>query len=237
MIPYTLILAAVLLISPFAFKIAEKQDKKTKSRLKHILLFLLVSQILLGLISWKALILFLGITLVQIFLLTKKNPAETPTAVLNFINTFVFFFIMIRLDQKEISDSTNLAAIAIAFIILIGNVVSLLFINKEKRLRLKPLSRRGKLIFSLILVVTVAAILWLSSWNQGARTAVVARISSLPEVKEYLRAVPSGQVVIDHEDKETNSYLVHVYEVKDGHTATFNWYEVDKKTGKITTDF
>lgn len=168
MLAYTLILATVLIVSPFAFKIAEKQDKKTKSRLKHILLFLLVSQILLGLISWKILLPFLAISLVQIFLLTKKNPAKTPTAVLNFINTFVFFFIMIRLDQREISDSTNLAAIAIAFIILIGNVVSLLFINKEKRLQLKPLSRRGKLIFSLLLILAMTTVIGFSFWNKSA---------------------------------------------------------------------
>jgi len=28
-----------------------------------------------------------------------------------------------------------------------------------------------------------------------------------------------------------------VYEIKDGNTATFNWYNVDKNTGKITAEF
>ena len=38
-ISFSLILIAVLIISPFALTLAEKQDKKTKSRLKYIFLF------------------------------------------------------------------------------------------------------------------------------------------------------------------------------------------------------
>jgi len=237
MAPYTLILVAVSILSPFAITLAQKQDKKTKSRLKHIFLLLLIGQVSLGLLNWNALWLFLIISLLQIFLLIRKTPAETPIVVLNFINTFVFFLTMIRLDQRQISDSTNLTGIAIVFVILIGNVIGLLLINKEKKLRpIKPLSRRGKLIFSLILAGSMAIILGLSYWNKGTRDAVIARISALPEVKEYLRTVPSGLVVIDHDDKDTNSYLIHVYEIKNGHTATFNWYVVNKATGEIKAE-
>ena len=237
MTPYALILAAILIVSPFALKLAEKQDKKTKSNLRRTLLLLLVGQVLLGLVSWKALLLFLIISLIQIFLLTRKTPAQTPAVILNFINTFVFFMTMIRLDQKQIGDPANLAGIATAFVVLVGNVVGLLLINKEKKLRIKPLSRRGKLFSFSILVLTVAVILGFAYRNKSAGNAAIARVSRLPEVKEYLRAVPSGRVAIDHEDKETNSYLIQVYEIKDGHTATFNWYEVDKTTGEIKTEF
>ena len=48
-----------------------------------------------------------------------------------------------------------------------------------------------------------------------------------------LKRVPSGIVEIDNEDEKT--YTVHVYEIKDNHTATFNWYEVGKQSGKIKT--
>ena len=235
MTPYTLILIATIIVSPFAIILAQKQDKKTKSRLKNIFFFVLVAQIILGLFNWKALSLFLFISLIQILLLVCKT--QTPVVFLNFINTFVFWAIMIRLDQKPISDPANLAGIAIAFIVLIGNLVGLLLINKEKFLKLKPLARRGRLIFFLVLSLSVAVIFGFSYWNKSAGDTAIAKVSALPEVIEYLREVPTGLVTLDHEDRETNSYLIHVYETKDGHTATFNWYTVDKTTGEITKDF
>ena len=98
-------------------------------------------------------------------------------------------------------------------------------------------NRHGRLIFFLVLSLSVAVIFGFSYWNKSAENTAIAKVSALPEVIEYLRSVPSGRIVIDHEDKETNSYLIHVYEVVDDHTATFNWYEVDKTTGEITKDF
>ena len=99
------------------------------------------------------------------------------------------------------------------------------------------LSRRGKLIFSLILGLSMVVIFGLSFWNKNAENTAIAKVSAQPEVSEYLRAVPSGRVVLDHEDRETNSYFINVYEIVDNHTATFNWYTVDKTTGAITKDF
>ena len=227
---YTLILIAVLIISPFALTLAEKQDKKTKSRLKYIFLFLLIAQIILASFNWQMLLLFLAISLLQFFLLLKKpSPA---VVILNFINTFVLFITMVRLS-RPVGNLANLAIITAAFLVLTNNVIGLLLINKEKGLKLKPLSRQGKIIFSFALSLIVLTILGFSYWNKSLRDSAVAKVAVLPEVVEYLREVPSGLVVIDHEDKETNSYLVHVYEIKDGHTATFNWYEVNKTTGEI----
>lgn len=65
----------------------------------------------------------------------------------------------------------------------------------------------------------------------------VSKIKNRPEVKEYLQNVPDGQVQLDHFDETTNLYLVQVFEVKNGHTATFNWYEVDKTTGQAKKMF
>lgn len=64
-----------------------------------------------------------------------------------------------------------------------------------------------------------------------AENQVLEIVKNLPEVKEYLKNVPEAQIVVDHE--ENNMFVVQVFEVKDGHTATFNWYEIDKKTDKI----
>ena len=98
-------------------------------------------------------------------------------------------------------------------------------------------NRHGRLIFFLVLSLSVAVIFGFSYWNKSAENTAIAKVSALPEVIEYLREVPAGLVTLDHEDRETNSYLIHVYETKDGHTATFNWYTVDKTTGAITKDF
>ena len=65
----------------------------------------------------------------------------------------------------------------------------------------------------------------------------VAQVRGLAEVKSYLENVPNALVDLESADDETNTYLIHVYEIKDGYTATFNWYTVDKKTGKITAEF
>lgn len=59
----------------------------------------------------------------------------------------------------------------------------------------------------------------------------VSKVKLLPEVIDYLKRVPGGLVAVNGE--ENNSYLVQVYEVTNGHTATFNWYSVNKTTGQV----
>ncbi|MDP3941387.1 MAG: hypothetical protein Q8Q49_03705 [bacterium] len=68
-----------------------------------------------------------------------------------------------------------------------------------------------------------------------SREDAVTKVKVLPEVIDYLKRVPSGLVAVNGE--EDNSYLVQVYEFKNGHTATFNWYKVDKTTGTVTKEF
>ncbi|HEY5601046.1 MAG TPA: hypothetical protein VIK81_03060 [Patescibacteria group bacterium] len=63
----------------------------------------------------------------------------------------------------------------------------------------------------------------------------VDKVKSLKEVRDYLTKVPGAIVDVDNDDRE--SYNVHVYEIKDGHTATFNWYAVDKTSGDVKGEF
>lgn len=74
----------------------------------------------------------------------------------------------------------------------------------------------------------------------------VELVKSLPEVKAYLarlrksKRTDGGEVELDR--TENGVHIVHVYEsVMDspdsGHTATFNWYNVNAKTRKITKEF
>lgn len=105
--------------------------------------------------------------------------------------------------------------------------------------------------FSLVtLGILLIAAIFLFSYSKSAKTPVSASpspsfsandatgiVANLDEVKSYLSQVPNAKVELDHEEKETNSYIIHVYEIKNGHTATFNWYTIDKTTGKITKEF
>lgn len=60
-------------------------------------------------------------------------------------------------------------------------------------------------------------------------------VKKLPEVQDYLKRVPNGRVEVDNELE--GEYNVHVYEIKDGHTATFNWYRVSIKSGEVRSEF
>lgn len=62
---------------------------------------------------------------------------------------------------------------------------------------------------------------------------VVEKIRRLPEVKNYLASVPGAHVEVSSFDEEAGTYQVQVFEVKDNHTATFGWWEVEKISGKV----
>lgn len=63
----------------------------------------------------------------------------------------------------------------------------------------------------------------------------IATVKELPEIVDYLKRVPKGLVAVNGE--ETDSYMVQVYENRSGHTATFNWYNVNKTTGDVQRQF
>jgi len=63
----------------------------------------------------------------------------------------------------------------------------------------------------------------------------VENVKKLPAVIQYLKDVPEGIVEVDNELE--GEYNVHVYEFKNGHTATFNWYRVSIKSGEVGAEF
>lgn len=77
--------------------------------------------------------------------------------------------------------------------------------------------------------------------KQGSVNAVM----KMPEVKQFFTNVSKTKVAkpaIEMDRVEGDDYIVHVFEiVSDGpdssHTATQNWYHVNKYTGKITKEF
>ena len=61
----------------------------------------------------------------------------------------------------------------------------------------------------------------------------IEKIRKMPQVQDFLAQVPNAHVEVSSFDKEANTYLVQVFEVKNGHTATHSWWEVEKQTGKV----
>lgn len=100
--------------------------------------------------------------------------------------------------------------------------------------------------FILGLIVTLGLILtvWLTIplFTKSSQTPqtispsqAIQTVKNLPEVKTYTQNTPNSQVRLDHE--ENPNYIIQVYEVKNGHTATFNWYKVNKATGITEKEF
>lgn len=65
----------------------------------------------------------------------------------------------------------------------------------------------------------------------------VSLVRERPEVKDFLDNIEHANVYYSHEDPERNAWVIHVVENLSDHTATFNWYEVDKVTGSVRAQF
>ena len=151
---YLVILVGVLVLSPLAIVIAARTDKKTKRILRVCLLALFAVQIVSGLFNWESfstvgrsgialaitypsslLGLFFIISLVQAgLLLLRKHWALVTTAVLNFVNTVVFFIGVVSLEKIRGIEVFSYFALGAIFAVLVGNVVSLLLVNRDKNL-------------------------------------------------------------------------------------------------------
>lgn len=93
----------------------------------------------------------------------------------------------------------------------------------------------------IVLVVVIGGFLYykntplLPPTTGMSKNQAVEIIKKRPEVQQYLKDVPNGRVEVDNELE--GEYNVHVYEVKNGHTATFNWYGVSIKSGEVRAEF
>lgn len=68
-----------------------------------------------------------------------------------------------------------------------------------------------------------------------SREQAIENVKKLPKVQQYLKDVPNGKVEVDNELE--GEYNIHVYEIKNGHTATFNWYRISIKSGEVRSEF
>ncbi len=77
------------------------------------------------------------------------------------------------------------------------------------------------------------------------KDGAVNAVMKMPEVKQFFANVTKSKIAkpaIAMDRVEGDAYIVHVFEiVSDGpnssHTATQNWYHVNRYTGKITNEF
>lgn len=161
--PWFFILPAIFLISPFVLALASRQDKKTKHILKTAFQFLLLLQVLAGFLNWETfegagrsgfglalaypqsfLWLFFLISAGQFFLLFfPKLFVQTTMVVLNFLNSIIFFISMITISNLVGKQTISIISIAVAFLVLIGNVVGLSLINRDPKLLAKFWPIRG----------------------------------------------------------------------------------------------
>lgn len=152
-----IVLLMVLIVSPVILKIAAKQDKNTKNKLRFVFQVLLLGELASGLLNWENLAgdgrsgfefaiaypasylwVFFVIALVQIILLIFEKPvASAIAAALSFANTIMFFVGIILISGFVGRQVVGFANIAAIFLVLIGNVVGLVLANKDKNLLAK----------------------------------------------------------------------------------------------------
>lgn len=64
----------------------------------------------------------------------------------------------------------------------------------------------------------------------------IVKVKTIPEVADYIIRVPQAKVEVGGDDDD-DFYLIQVFEVVKDHTATFNWYTVNKMTGEVKKEF
>lgn len=129
--------------------------------LKLFFILILASQVFLGFLNWEnfqnsgmsgyelaiaypasLLGLFFGLSLFQIILLVLNKSFNRLVVVLNFISSVLIFVGMIQTSNILGVQAVSFASIGAVFLVLMGNVVGLAFINKDKNLLKKYLHLR-----------------------------------------------------------------------------------------------
>lgn len=149
---YLFILVAVLVISPFILRLAQSQKQAVKQQLKLVYILILSAQIIFGFLNWEnfsvgrsgfelslaypssLLGLFFIISAVQILALLTYRSFNTQVVTLNFLNTVLIFIGMIRLSNILGFQAVSFASIGAVFLVLLGNVLGLALVNKDKNL-------------------------------------------------------------------------------------------------------
>lgn len=81
-----------------------------------------------------------------------------------------------------------------------------------------------------------------------SKTQAVKLVTNMPEVRKFMANVKTAGKArgvtshVEYDRLEAGDHIIHVFELvpddaETSHTATFNWYHVNAKTGKISKEF
>ena len=136
--PLVFVVIVTILLSPFILKLASNQGKKAKQSLKLLFISILSAQILLGFLNWKNISynslylgLFFFISILQAVLLLKNKSFNILVIILNFINSVLIFVGMAEVSKILGFQVVSLPSIGSVFLVLTGNIIGLVFINKK----------------------------------------------------------------------------------------------------------
>lgn len=100
------------------------------------------------------------------------------------------------------------------------------------------------IIATVGLIVLAGALIWLFAHKSDIITEKEAleKVKALPEVQEFIALLSedgktASFLVEDRGDNWSAQVLEIVVRNGESHTATFNWYLVDKATGDISKEF
>jgi len=83
----------------------------------------------------------------------------------------------------------------------------------------------------------------LTARSEITLSEAIAEVRRLPKVQAWLQLFPNGisslggKPVIALDSESETVFSIHAYELLPDHTASFNYYTVDKNTGTITPTF
>ncbi|OGG53916.1 hypothetical protein A3H16_00500 [Candidatus Kaiserbacteria bacterium RIFCSPLOWO2_12_FULL_53_8] len=106
-----------------------------------------------------------------------------------------------------------------------------------------------KLLVILAALVAIASLAWAFGVFEPQQSMLASdsetqeildRVVALPEVQEFIRTLrAAGKVAQFNVEDQGDTWAVQVFEIvtegANSHTATFDWYEVDKATGAISS--
>lgn len=144
-----------------------------------------------------------------------------------------------------------LKVVVVVVVMLSGSSIAASADNKAPSPSSKPVSSSGSPTPAAPTknAATAKAVKKTGAKKSGLMTGAeaVTLVSNLPEVKKWAEGIrklkrKDVSAAIDLDRTEGDIHVVHVYEnVMDspdsGHTATFNWYNVNAKTRKISKEF
>lgn len=176
--------------------------------------------------------------------IAKSTTLLKAGLIAHLVATPLIFAALLRLLPGTFAITfTEVAPIVAVLLLLCGNVSALLLWHRLQIEKTANWPARSAVIGGGVMIAVLALLVvfavkvpYVAQLQNPLNAADAANaVRLLPEVSEYVRRVPGALVEVDHQDED--GFSVHVYEIKDGHSATFNWYTVDPVTGKTSAMF